>query len=396
MKMKLKNSPGAKKKVIGLVLASVFTITAAPDAKAYGCPTYDDQGTVSALTVTELALKGLWRSLFNGLSKMLLGYDRKELASLKVLAAQISMAARAEINAKEALAKGYMSALGLLESAKEQKRVFEKYSPQTGQGVDPCRQLTVHQLVVIAEIKARELARSWAAKGPNSSGRWGDPAGFNRAQQALRRQYFATKDEEALGLGKASTDTVKTATGQNFPLAGADTNGQVLFADTADERVSIAKQAFINNIIGAPVSPIANPQGTTPAARQYFVLKNRRDALVSAVSHSLTTIAAENTPDKSTGKSKAQAMRDVRDLYYGPNAAARWTAWMTQDIHGLRQDRMRLDAAALSNKYEQFKVGQRTELLLGLQVVNEALALQGEMNLKARELQESSLRVPLR
>lgn len=385
-----------KQKAVVLALVGFTGATAAPLARAIGCPPYNDTFVIAQTMALEAAMKGLWTWLFNQLSSTLLGYDRKELGAIKVLTSQISTAARAEINAKQALVKGKMSALGLLTSSQEQLRIFQKYSVQTGQGVDPCGQLSAQTLVQISSGLSRQAARNWVRLAPSAPGRYGDPGGYYNTRMAIRVKNFATKDDEAMGFGKATTETVTLSNGVKFPLAGADANGQVLFADSSDERVALAKQQFINNLAGPPIAPLPASLAMTPAAREFQVKKNRRDAMMSAATYSLQQVAADNTPIGKDGVSKMEALRRERDQYFGQAAAQRWAAWMTQDIRGLRLDSMRMDAASLAAKQQQYESGQRIELMLGLLVADKGREMGQVMRSQFGDARDATNAAPLR
>lgn len=357
-----------RKTIIAATLGAAGFMPSA--AFAYGCPPYNTAAQVAEETALETALKSLWDSLMNTLRQLMLSLDRQELAAMKVLSAQITTAAKAEIKAKQAVAEGKVSALAYLSSVQKQMDVFRKYSPQTGQGVDPCEQIKVQALVANAQKAANDLARSWIKNMAASPGRYGDPATFFRRQQEVRAQY-ATAEDEKLGFGKANKEVVKLADGTPFPLAGADINGSVLFADTSDSRVIEAKKAFLNHLAGPPDPVVDRRFADFPAAREYALRKARKDALSSAALYSLSAVASENTPSNGM-PSKMGSLRMVRDMYFGQNALDRWAAWATQDYRGLLIDRLKVESALLASKEEQYKSGQRLELLLGALVTHKA------------------------
>ena len=363
--------------------ALALTLGVSQPAHAYGCPMYDDTTVTNYIAAIEVALKGLLQYIITAAAKMMFSYDKNELASMKVVTAQIATGARAQINAKAQLAKAKVSALGYLTASEEHLRTFQDFSPKTGQGVDPCKQINAQQLVVVADAISRSQASAWARSTYSAPGRFGDPGAYNQTLVGLRMQKYATKDDEALGFGKANTDEVTTATGEKFPLAGADTNARTLFADTDDARVKEAKQTYLANVAGPPELGVPNLNGQTN--RQYYVSKGRKDAVMSAAVHSMAVVAAENTPSKdSGGKSKSQALRDVVDQYYGKEGVERWKSWMGQSERGLMLDSMKMDAAMLAARRDLYKSGSRLELSLGLLVLMEsdkfAAGMDGQLN----------------
>lgn len=357
-----------RKTVIAAALGAACLLPNA--AFAYGCPPYNTAAQVAEEAAMELALKNLWSSLMNTLRQVMLSLDRQELASMKVLSAQITTAAKAKIKAKQAVAEGKISSIAYLDSVQKQMDVFRKYSPQTGQGVDPCEQIKTQALVANAQRAAKELARTWIKSTAASPGRYGDPATFFRQQMAVRTTY-ATVEDEKLGFGKANKEIVTLADGTPFPLAGADINGSVIFADSSDERIIEAKKAFLNNLAGPPDPALDRRYADFPAAREYAMRKARKDALSSAALYSLSSVASENTPANGF-PSKMASLRMVRDMYFGQNALQRWASWASQDYRGLMIDRLKVESALLASKEEQYKTGQRLELLLGALVTYKA------------------------
>lgn len=381
-----------QKALISVVIAG--SLLASPAAMAGICPAFNAPIVIAKTMAMEAALKALFQSMMNNLAKMLLGYDQKELGAMKVLTSQIATAAKAEMRAKESLAKAKTSALAYLDSMKNQMQVYRQYSPQTGQGVDPCAQLSTQQVLRVADTAAGFAAREWVRTMPAAPGRFGDPASYYRRQEQ-QRQIYGTENDEKLGLGKANKQSVATATGEKFPLAGADTNAAVLFADTSDQRVTEAKKAFLSNMAGPPDAPLPQAQAKSPAAMEYLMAKGRKDATMSAAMYSLSMVASENTPSAPGAKSKTTALREIRDMYYGGSAAARWAAWATQDMRGLKQDQMRLDAVTLAAKEEQYKSTQRLELLLGVMVVNKAREMGASYDMLMASIKDAKLQSPV-
>lgn len=372
------------------------TLAAPVPAFAYGCAPFSHEAMIATTMAMEAAIKTLWQMLFNNMSSVLLSFDRKELSSMKVLTRQIATAAKAEIKASEELSKGAMSALSYLETQKEQMRVFRNYGPMTGQGTDPCAQLSLQTKIQLAEATARNAARTMLQRAAAAPGRYGNRDAFMRNAQQVRERNFATKDDEVLGRGSATTDVVVTTDGKRIPLAGADTNAEVLFANSSDSRVALAKEAFINNILGAPDAPPSAQFLQTPAGQEYVASKARKDLLMSAAAHSLTTIAAENSPSSNGADSKMEALRKMRDSYFGEGATERWKAWMGQEQRGLMMDMMRMDAAMLASTTEQYKSGQRLELLLGGLVIDAGTKLSNELALQQQAITAGSLQSRIR
>lgn len=324
----------------------------------------------------------------NNLKSALLGFDRQEIAAMKILTSQIAVAAKAEMKAKEQIAKSKVSALSFLESSKAQMDVYRRFSPQTGQGIDPCQQLGAQKLFEVADAAAKSLAREWIKVTAAAPGRFGDPAGYYREQLKVRAKY-ATSTDEMLGFGGANKDEVILNDGRKFSLAGAHANGSVLFADSGDQRITDAKKAFLNSIAGAPDPALPKTELNNPAAREYLIAKARKDALSSAATYSLSSIAAEHTPSNGVA-SKMTSLRTVRDLYYGGNAISRWAGWATQDMRGLRVDQLKINSAILAAKQAQYESGQRMEMLMATLVTHEGHKLGAGLSAATSNVSQSA------
>lgn len=348
-----------KKKLV----AAACAILMSTGSHAGLCPPFNEMVVIGKLGVIEAALKVAWTTLFKALSGNLLSYDKRELSAMRVATSQVATVAKAEINAAQALMAGKMAALGALEHTKQHLDVYQQFSVMTGQGVDPCAQLEAQ--VGLSEAGRRtnasiQRALMQAAAAP---GRYSSPESYIDQMLKIRQGTFLTKDEEALGFGKASSAEVVTATGEKFPLAGADTNAAVLFADSNDARVSAAKDAYLNHIGGLPDLPIKKEDAALPAGKEYLVNKAQKDAVMSAALASIAAVAATNTPVDGK-QSKTQAMRELVGQYFGKEASQRWKGWATQSSRGLLVDQLKIDAAALALKAEQYQDGQRQEVLL--------------------------------
>lgn len=347
-----------------------FMISASANAAV--CPPFAETIVISAVTATELAIKAAQEFLFKNLSSQMEQFDKLQIAATKTLTAQVATAAKAQINANVALKQGEMTAIAHLDSVKQQVKVFQDFSPQTGQGVDPCGQLVAQTNVTLASGQAAAMAADSLSHVAAAPGRYGSAEGFNNKMFTQRRIMYATEDEAKLGFGVANGASVILTNGVKFPLAGADTNAAVLFADSADPRITAAKNAYLEHIAGAPDAPLTAEMASLPTGKEYLALKGRKDATMSVALNSLAMVSAENTPNGEVGKSKMQALRDLVNQYYGRGAKERWQGWASQSQRGLMVDQLKIDAAQLAVDSEQYQQSLRVEALLGSLLALEA------------------------
>ena len=353
-----------------LVTVALLCMLVTP-ARAALCPPFNVGLTVAGTAAVEAALKTVWHVLMKGLSEALMGWDRRELSAVKVATSQIATAAKAQINADVVLKQGEMAAIGSMEMTKQQLKVYQDFSALTGQGVDPCAQLTAQTNLTQAGGRAANSAVTTVAKLAAAPGRYSSAEGYMDRMLLQRKEMFATEDEAKLGFGTANKATVLTATGAKFALAGADTNAAVLFADSPDPRLKTAKDAYINHMGGAPDAAISKEVAALPSGKDYLVRKGAKDAAMSAALNSLAMVAAENTPEGAKD-SKTQAVRKLVGQYYGKDASTRWKGWTSQSQRGVMVDQMKIEAAQLGLKAEQYKSGQRIEVLLASLLTTEA------------------------
>ena len=335
------------------------------------CPPFAETLVIGAVAATELALKQLQEFLFTSLSKQMESYDKLQITATKTLTMQVATAAKAQMNANVAIKEGEMAALAHLESVKQQAEIFRNFSLQTGQGIDPCGQLAAQSAVTVAGGKVRAMAAETLSQVAAAPGRYGSPEAFAQRVFQQRRTMFATDDEVKLGFGLGAGSVV-TSNGSNFSLAGADTNAEILFVDSKDPRVAVAKQAYLNHVAGAPDLPISSDMAALPVGKEYLALKSRKDAAMSVALNSLATIANENAPNPEVGKSNMQVLRELVGQYYGNDAKSRWAGWTSQSQRGLMLDQLKIDASMLALEFEQLRQSQRMEALMGTLLALEA------------------------
>ncbi len=354
------------------VLILILGVSASVSAMANVCPPFAEQIVISSISSTESALKQLQEFLFKSLSSQMEQFDKLQIAATKTLTAQVATGAKAQINANVVLKQGEMAAIAHLETVKQQMKIYQDFSPQTGQGVDPCGQLAAQTAVTVANGQAAAMAADAIAHVSAAPGRYGSSEGFYNKMFQQRRTLYATEDEAKLGFGVANNATVVTSNGSRFSLAGADTNAAVLFADSADPRIRAAKSAYLEHMAGAPDMPLTAEMASLPAGKEYLALKGRKDATMSVALHSIAMVGAENTPNPEVGKSKMQALRDMVGQYYGRDAKERWQGWASQSQRGLMVDQLKIDAATLAVEADQYQQAQRVEALLGSLLALEA------------------------
>lgn len=358
---------------VNIVIAAMAISLAGP-ARAAVCPPYAETIVIVASAAMKAALEMIVSQLFDAFGLQLGSFAKRKISALKTLTSQVATASKAKINADVALVQGEMGAVGVLEQARQQLRVYQDFSVATGQGIDPCSQMAAQTNMAVASGQASSLAAEAIASLASGPGRYGNPEVYAEMLLRQRAQNFATADEAKLGYGIAATAEVLTATGEKFPMSGADTNARVLLADSNDPMMQRAKQAFLSYMAGPPDRAIPSDVAALPSGKEYLALKRRKDAAMSIGMNSLARISAENTPNPEIGgKSKMAAMNEVVGLYYGEASQPRARGWASQSDRGLMVDQVKLAAATLGVEAELLEQSHRKEAILAGLLALEAM-----------------------
>lgn len=360
------------------------------------CPPYAETITMAATAAAKLAMEQLVNQLMSSFTDQLDIFARFKIAALKVVSTQVSTAAKAKIKAQQSVAEAELSAMALLESTKAQMKVFQDYSPQTGQGINPCFQLESQKAALAATdfvaSKSAELRKAVEA----AAGRFGDQQAYAAKLLATRFSMFTSPDEEKLGYGKAAGEAVTTS-GERISLAGADTNAGILFVESTDPRVEAAKRQYLSYLAGSPDSAITKEMASSGSGSQYLDTKNRKDAAMSVGLHAVSNVAAEySVNEEAGGLSRMSAMSNVVGMYFGETAKEMWRGWTAQSERGLQVDALKMASATLAMEVDQLAQSQRIETLLGTWLALEAQGIKPEVDAKARALIDATLKSPVR
>lgn len=378
------------------VLVLVCCLVSMP-ARAAVCPPFAETIVIAANAAMKVALDMLVQKLFDAFGLQLGNFAKYKVTAVKTLTSQVATATKAKINADVALAQGEMGAIAALEQTKQQMRVFQNYSPVTGQGVDPCAQLTAQTNLTLADGQAVSLASEMLSDVAAVPGRYGSSEQFTDRVLQQRGLMFATEDEAKLGYGVAATTVVQSATGEPISMAGADTNARILFIDSDHPQVKQARTAYLNYMAGQPDQAITGDVAKLPSGREYLALKKRKDAFMSVGLNSLSMVGADHTPNGEIGgRSKMGAMRDMVGQYFGATAMPRWQGWTSQSERGLMVDKLKLSAAHLALDAKLLEQSLRREALLSTVLALEAAQEQDGVGAASQALERERSRTSVR
>ena len=377
LRLKPRPNKASRTKRIAAAMTLVAAFALPMPVRAAVCPPFAEVITMMSNLGMQMAVEMFFKELFKQFTDQLDMMARYKISALKVITSQAATSARAIINADQQIAKGEVSAMGLLSAQKEHLRVFQEFSPQTGQGVDPCGQLRTQVALMAAAADAAGTASSMVKEVMAAPGRFGDNKVYIDSLVNQRMSSFATEDEEKLGLGKATTEKVKTADGSMYPLAGADSNAETLFVDSDDPRLLKAKSAYLNYVAGRPDAPVTKFAASNPGGKQYLANKMRKDAIMSIGLNSVAQVSADYSPghghegdspstDAGEGTlSKVGAMDAVVAQYYGATGKDRWASSMSQSKRGLMVDQVKMQSAMLAMDMHLLEQARRIEANVG-------------------------------
>lgn len=375
----------AKKKTAGICLGTTLACAAPLPAHAV-CPPYAEAITMAATVAAKAALSSFTNQLYSAFTSQIEFFQQLKISSLKVVTSQVSLAAKMQIKAQQSVSTAETSAMAYLDSAKQQLEVFRQFSPQTGQGADPCGQMKRQKVAIAAATYVNGKAAEYLKDIKTKSGRYGDVDTHAKKLLKQRMELFASEDEQKLNKAPAAS-TVIDNSGNLVELAAADTNAATLFAESDDERVRIAKTAFISHLSGPPDAPLAKTQLNSNAGYQYLFSKARKDAMLSVGQSSLARVASENDPDHEIGEQSLMGtMANIVNGVFGAGAAAVHQAWTSQSERGLALDALKISSASLAMEVNQLEQAQRIEALVAALVAQEASALKTDVEEKAQSV----------
>ncbi|MFA6231023.1 MAG: hypothetical protein WC617_12760 [Rhodanobacter sp.] len=248
-------------------------------------------------------------------------------------------------------------------------KAYLDYSPQMGQGYDPCgtgaKQKTLDQY--FDSLPAAASARMTTFD--TAPGRLA-PSTSRAMQERLdnHRQNYCTSSEAQAGLCTLSQ------------LPGGDTDASLLFQAAAPGSLQDkARDAYIEHVLGSPAAQIPASVGQTPQGQAYLAAVNREQALLSIPGYSLARIAAANTQSPAYGNKSANEVLTLRvNQYFGGKEAEQWaSAIAAQSPRGLLVEAAKMGGLEVWIHHQQYQQSQRLEAGLAALLLAEADNVKG-------------------
>lgn len=263
-------------------------------------------------------------------------------------------------------------------------QAYVDYGLATGQGYDPCGTLLKNKTMDrgFSDVKegVNKTISSFAAINGNMVTSVGD---WEQAQVQLHRDKFCSQSEADAGLCTVSK------------VPSGDTNG-ALFFQAADKGslVDQAREAYINNLLGAPNSAIDRTQGKTAAAQDFLFEQNHQSALLSIPAYSLAMIDGNNTRIPTSGnKSPNEMLLNRVNQYFGGGEAKDWMGSLArQTPRGLIVETAKVEGLQAWIKSKQIQQNDRIIANLAALVISagdiqskNGSSINGDAQRKAKE-----------
>jgi hypothetical protein len=243
-------------------------------------------------------------------------------------------------------------------------KAYLDYSPQMGQGYDPCgteaKQQTLDQY--FDSLPAAAQARM-TGFDTNPGHLVASTAQAMQQRLDNHRQNYCTAAEAQAGLCTLSQ------------VPGGDTDASLLFQSEAPGSLQDkARDAYIQHVMGDPPASIPSGMGQTPQGQDYLAAVNREQALLSIPQYSLARIEAENTQSAAYGNKSANDVLTLRvNQYFGGQEAEQWSsALAAQSARGLLVEAAKMGGLEVWIHHQQFEQNQRLEAEFAALVLAEA------------------------
>lgn len=258
------------------------------------------------------------------------------------------------------------------------------YGAATGQGHDVCQVYTENKQLDNAVKAAQISAGNKVLNTDNAPGRLANNnMAVLRDREAIHADNFCSPEE-------VKADKCKVAS----TVAGADSNANVLFTSSKPgTKVSAAKAAVRQNILGKPNLSIPSSVAGTVAGQAYLANVNQKTALSAFPAYSLAYLESmsEIREDLKDEKGVAQSPNDVLfntvTRYYGGPDSIEWTKSMiAQQPRGLMVELAKMEGMGAWMDNQEYLANQRLEGVLAAMTLTSALPMEETLNRQSRSL----------
>lgn len=353
--------------------AFLVTCLFSTSVAAYYCPPYMTPTLLTNFQTGFAQLRTTFTTGLNSLdSSVSLGLQTERSMILGAIGIQTQQEALNASNIAHAdmeIAKTTASAIGAMKQSDRIKDTALNYGA-AGQGYNPCKVLNERRTITETQEKDKEVRPNLVFQNVIAgTGKFANPIKAQEASLKLHHDYFCTSEQVSAGLCMSVGD-----------MQGANLQASTLFEySSSTDKYSIAKNSFINNMVGLPDAPLSKEAANTPRGKEYMRQKFEKDAVISPALNSLMAIQSEFTAN-AQGTESGQVVKPIRqqyreqvDRYLGNGSEYKnWNATLVgQTERGVLVEVLKegsLELALMGNKHAQ---NERIESMLAALVSQE-------------------------
>lgn len=347
-----------KPNLIQKAIVSASLLTASGMAAGWGCPAVLDSVWQAGIAASATTISGSLSAMMESYAASRVLNGMRVQSALKVLALQINASTEKDTTVNLAAKQGLATVLADLSQREAVHNTMMDFNAATGQGFDPCGEVRRSQGVAVAIGEAANDMQTKVIRELDAA-----PGRVVKDQAPI----YARRLQDAKGIYCTASEAAAGLCGSAGQYAGLDVDASNFFASSdVNSPQTAAKNAFLNNLFGAPRSAISAETAKTPAGQAYLEAKRSEDAIRSVSQASLKGIQAwtERRGDGQAGQSVLDALQAKIGTYAGGDNYEEWAkSKAAMSSRGLLVELAKMQATELYMLYEQYQAAGRTEAL---------------------------------
>ncbi|WP_432263042.1 hypothetical protein [Cupriavidus sp. TMH.W2] len=347
-----------KPNLIQKAIVSASLLTASGMAAGWGCPAVVDSIWQAGIAASATTVSGSLAAMLESYAASRTLNGMRVQSALKILAQQINVSTEKDTTVNLAAKQGLSSVMADLSQREAVHNTMLDFNASTGQGFDPCGEVRRSQSVAVAIGEAATDMQTKVIRELDTA-----PGRVVKDQAPI----YARRLQDAKGIYCTAAEAAAGLCASAGQYAGFDVDASNFFASAdANSPQTTAKNAFLNNIFGAPRSAISAETAKTPAGQAYLEAKRSEDAIRSVSQASLKGIQAwtERRGDGEAGQSVLDALQAKVGTYAGGDNYEEWAkSKAAMSSRGLLVELAKMEATGLNMLYETYQAAGRTEAL---------------------------------
>lgn len=361
-------------------------------AFAYCPPQYQNTWVLPMFQNSTLVMNSALNTVDAQLQALLKYNNERVLSALSVLTKQKALSGNIVADTERKTAQQVASGLKTLSNFKQVTEAKLNYGAEFGQGYNPCVVAEERVVITHSEAAAQSTANQIVRGVYAGPGKYAVSQSVAKGELLGDIAAYCTKEYAESGLCEAVAKD-----------PGLALNAAILFSnEKSTGQYSQARTTFINTIVGLPDSAVPKNQATTPAAKDYALVKQQKDALISPAITALANIQAQhgfiNQGNHAYGQPvMAQYESQVKRYFGDSDEFTKWNQVLTaQTERGLLVEQLKMKALSLSIQAKQYREYEMMEAQLAAlvaQEVNKNQALIAKGNAAKAQSENISSRV---